>query len=89
MHESIPNILSHLLILIPRILLIQYPNILTLQAIVGQGVTQAPSQGDQAAATAAAAVATVGDTKGVYFNPMAWLAPKGPTTSVDSKEFTA
>jgi hypothetical protein len=42
----------------------QYPNIVPLQAIVGQSAGQAPSQADQAAATAAASVATnvaVGD----------------------------
>ena len=32
----------------------QYPNIVPLQAIVGQGAAQAPSQADQSAATAAA-----------------------------------
>ena len=40
--------------------LLQYPDIVSLQAIVGQSAGQAPSLADQAAATAAANVATNG-----------------------------
>jgi hypothetical protein len=40
--------------------ILQYPDVVSLQAIVGQSAGQAPSQADQAAATAAANVATSG-----------------------------
>jgi len=54
---------------------------------VGQGAAQAPSQGDQAAANAAAAVATGGSDPSqnvaASFNPMAWLAPGGGAAGGD------
>lgn len=67
----------------------KYPNIVPLQAIVGQGAAQAPAQGDQAAAAAAASVAGPSTTPAAaaagtgqpastaaagLLNPMAWLS---------------
>jgi hypothetical protein len=69
--------------------ILQYPDIVSLQAIVGQSAGQAPTPADQAAATAAANVATSGagendpsestsaalNAAGTFasYNPMAWL----------------